>query len=112
MTNGCIAARCAMTFSKRCAVSRRMAGSTTSSIDRHFRAAARGGNFKLRTEEGESLEDVSRLDTIVAVVNARTSCATRSIDFLKDRGEALGEEDTRRWSTCSSIKSSSPMSSF
>ncbi len=52
--------------------------------------------FNFRTEEGESLEDVSRLDTMVTVVDAANLLRDyASTDFLKDRGEALGEEDTR-----------------
>ncbi len=52
--------------------------------------------FGFRTEDGESLEDVSRLDTMVTVVDAANLLRDyASTDFLKDRGEALGEEDTR-----------------
>ena len=52
--------------------------------------------FNFRTEEGESLEDVSRLDTMVTVVDAANLLRDyASTDFLKDRGEALGEEDNR-----------------
>ena len=52
--------------------------------------------FNFRTEEGESLEDVSRLDTMVTVVDtANLLNDYASTDFLKDRGEALGDEDTR-----------------
>ena len=52
--------------------------------------------FNFRTEEGESLEDVTRLDTMVTVVDAANLLRDyASTDFLKDRGEALGEEDNR-----------------
>ncbi|WP_019961645.1 zinc metallochaperone GTPase ZigA [Woodsholea maritima] len=52
--------------------------------------------FNFRTEEGESLEDVARLDTMVTVVDAVNLLNDyASPDFLKDRGEAAGEEDTR-----------------
>jgi len=52
--------------------------------------------FNFRTEEGESLEDVSRLDTMVTVVDAANLLLDySSTDFLKDRGEALGDADTR-----------------
>lgn len=52
--------------------------------------------FSFRTEEGESLEDVARLDTMVTVVDAANLLRDyASTDFLKDRGEAVGEEDDR-----------------
>ncbi len=52
--------------------------------------------FNFRTEEGESLLDVSRLDTMVTVVDAANLLRDyASTDFLTDRGEALGEEDNR-----------------
>ena len=52
--------------------------------------------FNFRDEEGESLEDVSRLDTMVTVVDAANILRDyASTDFLKDRGESLGEEDDR-----------------
>ena len=52
--------------------------------------------FNFRTEEGDSLEDVSRLDTMVTVVDAANLLRNyASTDFLKDRGESLGEEDNR-----------------
>ena len=52
--------------------------------------------FNFRTEDGESLEDVSRLDTMVTVVDAANLLRDySSTDFLQDRGEALGEEDNR-----------------
>ncbi len=52
--------------------------------------------FNFRTEEGDSLLDVSRLDTMVTVVDAVNLLRDfASTDFLADRGEALGEEDDR-----------------
>jgi G3E family GTPase len=52
--------------------------------------------FSFRSEEGDSLEDVSRLDTMVTVVDAANLLHDyASTDFLQDRGEALGDEDNR-----------------
>jgi len=52
--------------------------------------------FDFRDEEGESLSDVSRLDTMVTVVDAVNLLKDYSShDFLSDRGENLGEEDDR-----------------
>ena len=52
--------------------------------------------FSFRAEDGESLEDVSRLDTMVTVVDAANLLHDyASTDFLKDRGESLGEDDNR-----------------
>jgi G3E family GTPase len=52
--------------------------------------------FEFRTEEGVSLSDVSRLDTMVTVVDATNLLRDyASGDFLKDRGQALGEQDDR-----------------
>jgi G3E family GTPase len=52
--------------------------------------------FAVRDESGFSLADVAQLDTMVTVVDAGTIlpdfCSTES---LRDRGEALGEEDER-----------------
>ncbi|MEM8814041.1 MAG: GTP-binding protein [Pseudomonadota bacterium] len=52
--------------------------------------------FDFRDEQGESLSDVARLDTMVTVVDAvnllKDYCSN---DFLHDRGETLGEEDNR-----------------
>src|ERR1700686_1006155 len=48
--------------------------------------------FDFRTEEGESLSDVATLDTMVTVVDAVNLLKDySSTDFLKDRGESLGE---------------------
>ena len=52
--------------------------------------------FDFRTEDGESLSDVARIDTMVTVVDAVNLLNDfSSHDFLRDRGEALGEEDER-----------------
>ncbi|MCR9152373.1 MAG: GTP-binding protein [Rhodobacteraceae bacterium] len=52
--------------------------------------------FEFRDEAGESLSDVARLDTMVTVVDAVNLLTDYSShDFLRDRGEVLGEEDER-----------------
>ncbi|MEM8825536.1 MAG: GTP-binding protein [Pseudomonadota bacterium] len=52
--------------------------------------------FSFRDEEGESLGDVARLDTMVTVVDALNLLKDYSSqDFLNDRGESLGEDGTR-----------------
>jgi G3E family GTPase len=52
--------------------------------------------FDFRDEAGESLSDVARLDTMVTVVDAVNLLRDYSShDFLRDRGETLGEEDER-----------------
>lgn len=52
--------------------------------------------FDFRDEDGNSLSDVSRLDTMVTVVDAANLIKHySSTDFLKDQGESLGEEDER-----------------
>lgn len=52
--------------------------------------------FDFRTEEGESLSDVARIDTMVTVVDAVNLLKDfSSHDFLRDRGEVMGEEDER-----------------
>lgn len=52
--------------------------------------------FDFRDEMGESLSDVARLDTMVTVVDAVNLLNDYSShDFLRDRGETLGEEDDR-----------------
>ncbi len=52
--------------------------------------------FDFRDEEGVSLSDVARLDTMVTVVDAVNLLHDYSShDFLRDRGETLGEEDDR-----------------
>lgn len=52
--------------------------------------------FDFRDEAGDSLSDVSRLDTMVTVVDAVNLLNDYSShDFLRDRGETMGEEDDR-----------------
>lgn len=52
--------------------------------------------FDFRTEDGESLSDVAILDTMVTVVDAVNLLRDyASTDFLKDRGESLGDDDKR-----------------
>lgn len=52
--------------------------------------------FDFRDEFGKSLADVSRLDTMVTVVDAVNLLKDYSShDFLRDRGETMGEEDER-----------------
>lgn len=52
--------------------------------------------FEFRDEEGRSLSDVARLDTMVTVVDAANLLKDyASQDFLSDRGESLGEDDER-----------------
>jgi G3E family GTPase len=52
--------------------------------------------FAVRDERGFSLSDLARLDTMVTVVDTATLlgdfCSTQ---YLRDRGESLGEEDER-----------------
>lgn len=52
--------------------------------------------FEFRDEDGNSLSDSARLDTMVTVVDAVNLLNDyASTDFLKDRGETAGEEDDR-----------------
>lgn len=52
--------------------------------------------FDFRDEFGDSLADVSRIDTMVTVVDAANLLNDYSShDFLKDRGETMGEEEDR-----------------
>ena len=52
--------------------------------------------FDFRDENGNSLSDVSELDTMVTVVDAANLIRNySSTDFLKDKGESLGEDDER-----------------
>ncbi|WP_299604314.1 GTP-binding protein [uncultured Tateyamaria sp.] len=52
--------------------------------------------FDFRDEAGDSLSDVARLDTMVTVVDAVNLLNDfASHDFLRDRGETMGEEDER-----------------
>ncbi|GLK56897.1 G3E family GTPase [Methylopila capsulata] len=52
--------------------------------------------FDFRDEDGASLSDVARLDTMVTVVDAANLLRDfSSRDFLKDRGETAGDGDVR-----------------
>ncbi len=52
--------------------------------------------FDFRDENGFSLSDIARLDTMVTVVDAINLLKDYgSRDFLKDRGETAGDEDER-----------------
>ncbi|PLW77172.1 zinc metallochaperone GTPase ZigA [Cohaesibacter celericrescens] len=52
--------------------------------------------FEFRDDDGLSLSDVARLDTMVTVVDAVNLLKDYSShDFLEDRGETLGEDDDR-----------------
>ena len=52
--------------------------------------------FDFRDEAGQSLADVAKLDTMVTVVDAANLLKDYSShDFLRDRGESLGEDDNR-----------------
>ena len=53
--------------------------------------------FDFRDENGLSLSDVAELDTMVTVVDAANLINNySSTDFLRDRGESLGEQDERK----------------
>ncbi len=52
--------------------------------------------FQFRDENGDSLSDVARLDTMVTVVDAANLLKDySSSDFLRDRGEQAGDQDDR-----------------
>lgn len=52
--------------------------------------------FDFRDEDGKSLSDAARLDTMVTVVDGANLIKNySSTDFLKDGDESLGEEDER-----------------
>lgn len=52
--------------------------------------------FEFRDEDGKSLSDIARLDTMVTVVDTASLLRDYSShDFLKDRGEVAGEADER-----------------
>ncbi|MCG8561785.1 MAG: GTP-binding protein [Hyphomicrobiales bacterium] len=98
MSNGCI---CCTLRDDLLAEVRRLAGEgrfdylliESTGISEPLPVAA---TFEFRDEEGESLSDVARLDTMVTVVDAVNLLKDYSShDFLRDRGEALGEEDER-----------------
>ncbi|GLS35398.1 GTP-binding protein [Mesorhizobium tianshanense] len=52
--------------------------------------------FDFRDENGDSLADVARLDTMVTVVDALNLLKDySSSDFLRQRGQSLGQQDSR-----------------
>lgn len=52
--------------------------------------------FDFRTEDGDNLSDVARIDTMATVVDAVNLLNDYSShDFLRDRGEVMGDEDER-----------------
>jgi G3E family GTPase len=52
--------------------------------------------FEFRDQDGESLSDIARLDTMVTVVDAANLLKDyASTDFLADRGQSLGAGDDR-----------------
>lgn len=52
--------------------------------------------FTFRDEEGRSLSDIARLDTMVTVVDAFNFLRDyKSTDSLQERGESMGNEDER-----------------
>jgi G3E family GTPase len=52
--------------------------------------------FDFRDENGDSLSDITRLDTMVTVVDAANLLKDyASQDFLRDRGETMGPGDER-----------------
>jgi len=52
--------------------------------------------FTFRDEEGRSLGDIAGIDTMVTVVDALNFLRDyESVEELRDRGEAMGEEDER-----------------
>ncbi len=98
MSNGCI---CCTLRDDLLAEVRRLAGEgrfdylliESTGISEPLPVAA---TFDFRDEVGDSLSDVSRLDTMVTVVDAVNLLKDfSSHDFLHDRGEALGEDDER-----------------
>ena len=98
MSNGCI---CCTLRDDLLAEVRRLAGERrfdyllieSTGISEPLPVAA---TFEFRDAEGQSLSDVARLDTMVTVVDAVNLLRDYSShDFLRDRGETLGEEDER-----------------
>eukprot|EP00177_Eucheuma_denticulatum_P005576 GFKZ01010135.1.p1 GENE.GFKZ01010135.1~~GFKZ01010135.1.p1 ORF type:complete len:462 (+),score=87.80 GFKZ01010135.1:85-1386(+) len=52
--------------------------------------------FEFRDENGESLQDIASLDSMVTVVDSASLFNNySSTDFLRDRGETAGEDDER-----------------
>ncbi len=98
MSNGCI---CCTLRDDLLAEVRRLAGEgrfdylliESTGISEPLPVAA---TFEFCNAWGESLSDVARIDTMVTVVDAVNLLKDYSShDFLRDRGETLGEEDER-----------------
>jgi G3E family GTPase len=98
MSNGCI---CCTLRDDLLAEVRRLAGEgrfdylliESTGISEPLPVAA---TFDFRDAEGNSLSDIARLDTMVTVVDAVNLLRDYSShDFLRDRGETLGDEDER-----------------
>src|SRR6056297_598663 len=98
MSNGCI---CCTLRDDLLAEVRRLAGEgrfdylliESTGISEPLPVAA---TFEFRDESGESLADVARLDTMVTVVDAVNLLRDYSShDFLRDRGETMGDADER-----------------
>ena len=98
MSNGCI---CCTLRDDLLAEVRRLAGAgrfdylliESTGISEPLPVAA---TFDFRDAEGHSLSDVARLDTMVTVVDAVNLLRDYSShDFLRERGETLGEGDER-----------------
>lgn len=98
MSNGCI---CCTLRDDLLAEVRRLAGEArfdyllieSTGISEPLPVAA---TFDFRDEAGNSLSDVARLDTMVTVVDAVNLLNDYSShDFLRDRGEIMGEDDDR-----------------
>jgi G3E family GTPase len=98
MSNGCI---CCTLRDDLLAEVRRLAGEgrfdylliESTGISEPLPVAA---TFDFRDAEGQSLSDVARLDTMVTVVDAVNLLKDYSShDFLRDRGEVMGDADDR-----------------
>lgn len=98
MSNGCI---CCTLRDDLLAEVRRLAGEgrfdylliESTGISEPLPVAA---TFEFRDENGISLSDVARLDTMITVVDTVNLLKDYSShDFIRERGESLGEEDNR-----------------
>lgn len=98
MTNGCI---CCTLRDDLLAKVRRLAGEgrfdylliESTGISEPLPVAA---TFEFRDERGESLSDVAKLDTMVTVVDAANLLRDYSSEeFIRERGESLGDGDNR-----------------
>lgn len=98
LTNGCICCTLRddlLTEVRRLAEARRFDSLLieSSGISEPLPVAA---TFEFRDADGQSLSDIARLDAMVTVVDATSLLADYSShDLLKDRGQAIGDEDHR-----------------